>query len=288
MSISALSFNLINDLSQQQRQNPFQQLRQDFSQLSSALQSGDLSGAQSAYSSLQKLLQSRQNSAATPGSNVPNTIQTDFAALGQALQSGDVNQARSAFSQLRSDLQARRNTPIEPPPGQDQYVPGGSRPGPSLTQQVQQDYARLAGALQSGDLSGAQSAFSNLQQALQSQGAGATQTTATSNSTTDPIANDFNTLGQALSSGNLTQAQSAFSQLKTDIQTAQQAGSQTQNLTQALQAAVQGHHHHHHGGGGTSTESSTSTTDGTDSSNGSSAPSNTNASNTTPSVNVYA
>jgi len=39
---------LINDLWQQQRQNPFQQMKQDFARLASALQSGDLSTAQSA------------------------------------------------------------------------------------------------------------------------------------------------------------------------------------------------------------------------------------------------
>ena len=53
MSISALSSNLIADLSQQYQQNPFQKIQQDFKQLASDLQSGDLSGAQSAYASIQ-------------------------------------------------------------------------------------------------------------------------------------------------------------------------------------------------------------------------------------------
>src|SRR5271156_2024695 len=100
MSISALSFNLITDLSQQQ-QNPFQEIKQDFNQLASALQSGDLSGAQSAYSNIQQLFQA--NPGASPSnatSNGSNTVQSDFAALGQALQSGDLSQAQSAFSQL--------------------------------------------------------------------------------------------------------------------------------------------------------------------------------------------
>jgi hypothetical protein len=60
MSISALSSNLITDLSQQIRQNPFQQIQQDFKQLSSALQSGNFSDAQSAYSSIQQLLLGNQ------------------------------------------------------------------------------------------------------------------------------------------------------------------------------------------------------------------------------------
>ena len=57
MSISALSSNLIADLSQQDQQNPFQKIQQDFKQLASDLQSGDLSGAQSAYASIQPHLQ---------------------------------------------------------------------------------------------------------------------------------------------------------------------------------------------------------------------------------------
>jgi hypothetical protein len=283
MPISALSSNLVNDLSQQQ--NPFRQIRQDFNQLASALQSGDLSGAQSAFSNLQQLLQGRQTGS-NASSNGPSTIQTDFAAVGQALQSGDLNQAQNIFSQLQKDLQAARQAPTAPPTDGDQYVPSSSQSGLSAVQQVQQDFAQLNSALQSGDLSGAQSAFAILQQALQSQGASAqgtagTQSSASSGNATDPITNDFNALGQALASGNLSQAQETFSQLQNDIQTAQQAaGSPGQSLTQGLQAAVKGHHHHHHhGGGDADSQSSTSTTASTNSST---------ASNTSSSVNLYA
>ncbi len=108
MSISALSSNLINDLSQQQRQNPFQQIKQDFQQLASALQSGDLQGAQSAYSNIQQVL--GNNATSTSSSGGSNTLQNDFATLGQALQSGDLTQAQSAFSQLQSDFQAGRQS----------------------------------------------------------------------------------------------------------------------------------------------------------------------------------
>ena len=120
MSISALSSNLVNDLSQQQ--NPLRQIRQDFNQLASALQAGDLSGAQSAFSSLHQLLQGQQTGS-NASSNGPSTIQSDFAALGQALQSGDLNQAQGAFSQLQNDIQTAQHA-------------AGS-PGQSLTQGLQ-------------------------------------------------------------------------------------------------------------------------------------------------------
>jgi hypothetical protein len=279
MSTSALSFNLLSDLSLQQRHNPLQQIRQDFNQLSTALQSGDLSGAQSAYASIQQLLQGGANSTTA---NPSNTIQNDFSALGQALQTGDLSQAQSAFSQLQQDFQATRKEQATPEV-RDQYVASSSQSTLTPAQQVQQEYAQLASALRSGNLSGAQSAFSSLQQALQNQGTPNSSSTNSSGSS-NTISNDFNALGQALSSGNLTQAQSAFSQLQNDIQSAQQS-SQTQK-TQGLGALVQGHHHHghHHHGGGTSVQSSTSSSD----SSSSSTNDNTVAfSNPTPTLSIY-
>ena len=155
-SISALSSNLIADLSKQQRQNPFQEIRQAFDQLASALQSGDLSGAQSAYSNIQQLLPA--NPGASPSSttsNGSNTLQNDFAALGQALQSGDLSQAQSAFSQLRNDVRgAIAQTPSQTPaPAQpnDQFISSsaqGSSPaqgaaGQNPIEEALQDYSQL-------------------------------------------------------------------------------------------------------------------------------------------------
>jgi hypothetical protein len=127
MSISALSSNLVNDVSQSQRQNPFRQLRQDFNQRASALQSGNLSTAQTAYSNLQQLLHGRQTpSNSNTGANASNTIQNDFSTLGQVLQSGDITQAQSAFSQLQSDIQAARQAGSQEqnPPEQGVLVQG--------------------------------------------------------------------------------------------------------------------------------------------------------------------
>jgi outer membrane protein assembly factor BamD (BamD/ComL family) len=242
-----------------QGQNPIEETLEDYTQLASDLQSGNLSGAQSAFSSLQQLLPAEQDSSnSSASSGTSSTIQTDFAALGQALSSGNLTQAQSAFSQLQSDLQ----TASQPTGGAVATPPD---PTQTPAQQVRQDYAQLVGALQSGNLTGAQSAFTALEQALQTQtGTNATSNTSSSTTSTggsDPIANDLNALGQALSSGNLTQAQSAFSQLQSDIRSAQQsAESQSQSLAQPLRTDIEGHHHRHHGGGGYSGESSTGTT----------------------------
>ena len=273
MSISSLASTLIADLSQQYQQNPFQKIQQDFKQLASALKSGDLSGAQSAYASIEQLLPANQSSSSSAtGSNGSNAIQSDFASLGQALQSGDLSEAQSAFGQLQSDLKTATQSAQTPLQGEDQYVGSTSQQGLSVAQQVQQDYAQLASSLQSGDLAGAQSAFANLQQALQSQGTSTPQSTTesgtSSSSGSDTIANDFSALGQALSSGNLSQAQSAFSQLQTDIQSTQQAeASQSQSFIQQMLTLLQ------------EQQSSTSTTGST---NGSTTGNNNST------VNIYA
>ncbi len=204
MSISALSSTLISDLAPQHWQNPFQEIKQDFQQLASALQSGNLSGAQSAYSNIQQLLQGNQGSSTSNTSSTStgsNTLQNDFLALGQALQSGDLSTAQSAFAQLQSDFQASRQSsgaspgaqgPAQgPTQGDDQYV---ASQGQNPVEQALQDYTQLASDLQSGNLTGAQSDFTNLQQLVQ-----AYQGPAKSDSA---IQSDFATLGQDLQSGN--------------------------------------------------------------------------------------
>jgi outer membrane protein assembly factor BamD (BamD/ComL family) len=265
--------------SSSQGQNPAEEAIQDYTQLASDLQSGNLTGAQSAYSNLQQLVQAASTSSTS--ATTPTTVQTDFATLGQDLQAGNLTQSQSAFSQLQSDLVAASQ-----PPSAAATAPTTSTTTPteSPVQQVQQDYLQLANALQSGSLTGAQSAFTALEQALQTQSGTSTTAAATSATSNDPIANDLSSLSQALTSGNLTQAQSAFSQLQTDIQAAQQSGaSQAQNATQPqkFQTDESHRHHHHHGGddGGSSSQSSSSTSSATNAYT-----SSTNSS----SVNVYA
>jgi hypothetical protein len=99
--------------------------------------------------------------------------------------------------------------------------------GQNSSSQNQSNFQSLANALQSGNLSAAQSAFTSLEQTFQNQNS---QQPGQSN----PVSNDIQSLSSALNSGNLTSAQQAFAQLQKDMQTQQASG----------------HHHHHHGGGG--------------------------------------
>jgi hypothetical protein len=116
MNVSNIS--VTSDYYQNNVQNPWQQNRQDFNSLGSALQSGDLTSAQNAFAAWQKDLQS------VPGSTSPQTAQTaqasgpfgnnskansDLQALGTALQSGDVAGAQKAFASLKQDLHGVRH-----------------------------------------------------------------------------------------------------------------------------------------------------------------------------------
>ena len=109
MSISSISSANSYQASQVSWQNNLGQRRQDFKDLASALQSGDLAGAQKAFAAMQ---QSQPNfSAATQTQNaqqgsVQNPLAADFSALGQALNSNDLQKAKDAFAKLLQDMQS--------------------------------------------------------------------------------------------------------------------------------------------------------------------------------------
>ena len=162
-------------------QNNLSQIQQGFQSLASALQSGNLTGAQQAFTALQQLLPNssagNQTQTGQSGSG-QNQFATDLSALGQALQSGNVTQAQQAFAKLQQDMQSV----------QGQHHHHRHHHGSSSTQstnsttsnssaqstngsgqnQFATDFNALGQALQSGDLSGAQAAFATLQQDMQS------------------------------------------------------------------------------------------------------------------------
>jgi hypothetical protein len=88
-------------------QNNFQQRRNAFDELAQALQSGNLTQAQQAFS---LLTQSAPNS----GQAQNGLLKDDFNSLAQALQSGDLDGARKAFATIQQDLQklGQRTTTI--------------------------------------------------------------------------------------------------------------------------------------------------------------------------------
>ncbi|HTI98832.1 MAG TPA: hypothetical protein VL527_08000, partial [Dongiaceae bacterium] len=92
-----------------QPNNDFAKRFQDFKALGTALQSGDLSSAQSALANLQQTV-SGNSSTSTTSASQPfgknSQANSDFQTLTSALQSGDLSGAQQAFTSLQSDLKA--------------------------------------------------------------------------------------------------------------------------------------------------------------------------------------
>ena len=145
--------------------NNLGQVRQGFKNLASALQSGDLGGAQQAFTALQQLLPNssagNQTQNGQQGSG-QNTFATDFQALGQAIKSGNLSDVKAAFSKLQQDMQS-----VQGHHHRHHHKPSASTQG-SNQNKFATDFQALGQALQSGDLSAAQAAFAKLQQDMQS------------------------------------------------------------------------------------------------------------------------
>ena len=116
MSVSGISSNnLFSYYNTQDVQSKMKQFQQEFQQLGQDLQSGNLSAAQQAYSTIQQDVQqasphmhhhhhhlSTGTSDTTSSSN--NPLAQEFSTLGQALQSGNLSAAQTAYSTMQQDL----------------------------------------------------------------------------------------------------------------------------------------------------------------------------------------
>ena len=105
MSISSVAING-SSLLQGNTQSLANQLQQGFKQLTNSLESGNLTAAQKAFSTIQNALKSSQSSSST-SSKPPisvQSIQDDVGALRQALGSGDLSSALRAYTKLQNDL----------------------------------------------------------------------------------------------------------------------------------------------------------------------------------------
>ena len=104
MTVSSVSSTL--NTYQPDVQSAWRQRTQDFKALQTALQSGDLSGAQQAFAAMQKDQQnSSQATQASSASSQNSQDAKDFQALQTAFSSGDLSGAQQAFAALQKDLQ---------------------------------------------------------------------------------------------------------------------------------------------------------------------------------------
>jgi len=154
MSVSGiLSSNLFN-YNTQNVQSQMQQFRQEFQQLGQDLQSGNLTAAQADFATLQQLSPQGSSSATSSSSN---PIAQAFNQLSQDLQSGNLSAAQQDYSTIQQDFQSHAAA-------HGHHHHGGGSSGQS---EISQLLSELGQALQSGNLTNAQQAYSTLMQDFQ-------------------------------------------------------------------------------------------------------------------------
>jgi outer membrane protein assembly factor BamD (BamD/ComL family) len=195
--IGILSSNLFsagaaqNTQSSQNTPSVFQQIKTEFQQLGQDLQSGNLTAAQSDFTTLSQNLSGASQSSATTASSATgnNALAQAFAQLGKDLQSGNLQGAQQDFANLQQDVQQTSGQQVAGHHGHHRHHTESSESSSSSSQQanpIAQAFSTLAQDLQAGNLSGAQSAFSALQNDLQQIGGFVTAGSSGTSSTAAP------------------------------------------------------------------------------------------------------
>jgi outer membrane protein assembly factor BamD (BamD/ComL family) len=165
MSIAGIaSSSIFQLLSSQSTQSPHQKFKQEFQQLGQDLQSGNLAQAQTDFAALQP---SSGQSTATSGTQTSaSPIATAFQQLSQDLQSGNLTAAQQDYSAIQQDFQQQAAGGASGHAHHHHHHSGGSQDSSSTQNTLNQLFSQLGQALQSGNLSTAQSAYASLQQDL--------------------------------------------------------------------------------------------------------------------------
>lgn len=150
MSVSGISSSNLFESTNQTVQSKMQQFQKEFQQLGQDLQSGDLSAAQSDFVTLQQV----GTSSATSSAQGNTPISQAWNQLAQDLKSGNIRGAQQDFTQIQQAFQNQASHSH----GHHRHHGGGG--GGAMNQLFQQ----LGQALQSGDLTGAQTAYNTLAQ----------------------------------------------------------------------------------------------------------------------------
>jgi len=168
MSVSSISSSSLSNYDTQSVQNTMQQLQQEFQQLGQDLHSGNLPAAQADFVTLSQSLAIPpvfvgptalgQQTNSTSSSQSNNPIAQAFNQLSQDLQSGNVSAAQQDYSTIQQDFQSQAGKTHH------HHHHGGGGSGESAMSQL---LSQLGQALQSGNLSAAQQAYSTLQQDFQ-------------------------------------------------------------------------------------------------------------------------
>jgi hypothetical protein len=154
MSIAPVSTNNFINTASQASHNNLKQFQQEFQQLGSDLQSGNITAAQQDFAALGV-------SPATTA-KATNPVLQQFQQLGQALQSGNTSAAKQDYSKVKQDISKVDRTHNHHQFHIQFHIKDGS--------DASQSFSELGQALQSGNASLAQSSYNSLFQDFSSIG----------------------------------------------------------------------------------------------------------------------
>jgi outer membrane protein assembly factor BamD (BamD/ComL family) len=182
MSVSGIASSLFSQFDATAAQSKFQQIKQGFQQLGQDLQSGNLAQAQSDFTALQQTLPGAQQTAtagtATAGTagavTTTSPLTQAVAQLAQDLQSGNLAAAQSDIATVQQDAQ-QASAPQGAAQGHHHHHGTASQDSSQSSSQqtaIQTLFSQLGQSLQTGNLAGAQQAYSTLQQDFLQSGLG--------------------------------------------------------------------------------------------------------------------
>jgi outer membrane protein assembly factor BamD (BamD/ComL family) len=173
MSVTGILSSL-SGYASQAAQSPQQKARQEFAQLGQDLQSGNLTAAQSDLATLQANRPQGGSTASTTAQSGTTTAQRgsvisqDFAQLSTDIQSGNLSAAQTDYTGLQQAFQTQAAPAQTQAGGHPHHRHGGGGDNSnSSSNPISQLFAELGQALQAGNLSSAQQAYSTLQQDFQ-------------------------------------------------------------------------------------------------------------------------
>jgi hypothetical protein len=157
MSVAGILSSAVFGIGAHLFQSRMQKVSSEFQQLGQDLKSGNLSAAQADFTALQQL---RGQSSASSSTQSTGSITQDFNQLAADLKVGNLTAAQQDFTTLQKDLQT------QPPTVQHHHHHhhGGDSEGSNAIGQL---FSQLGQALQGGNLSTAQQAYTALQQDFQ-------------------------------------------------------------------------------------------------------------------------
>jgi hypothetical protein len=164
MSLSGISSSNLFNYENQSVQNKGQQIQQEFQQLGQDLESGNLSAAQTDFTTLQQIGSNNSSTSSTASSN---PLAQAFNQLGQDLQSGNLSGAQQNFATIQQDVQNQASQAR----GHHHHHHGGGGGDESNSNSISQLFQQLGQALQSGSLSSAQQIYTTMQQDFTQMGA---------------------------------------------------------------------------------------------------------------------